>query len=143
MLKPSQFSHIRAFLSKLPGFSKPDKNSLGFMNATQFLGALNDNIYKLVLIFFLIQVQGKAEANTILSLAGAIFVIPFLLFSSMAGILADRYSKTHLIVGVKALEIVVMVFAVLAFAFKWTWGGYFLLFLLSTLAALFLWRVSW
>ncbi len=107
------------------------------MNATQFLGALNDNIYKLVLIFFLIQIQGTSEANTILSLAGAIFVIPFLLFSSFAGILADRYSKTHLIIGVKALEIVVMLFAVLAFAFKLTWSSYFLLFLLSTLAALF------
>lgn len=107
------------------------------MNGVQFLGALNDNIYKLVLIFFLIQVQGESEANKILSLAGAIFVIPFLLFSSFAGSLADRYSKSRLIIGVKAFEIVVMLFAVLAFAFKLTWIGYFLLFLLSTLAALF------
>lgn len=107
------------------------------MNAVQFLGALNDNIYKLVLIFFLIQIQGETEANKILSLAGAIFVIPFLLFSSFAGSLADRYSKSRIVIGVKALEIVVMLFAVLAFAFKLTWSGYFLLFLLSTLAALF------
>ncbi|MBS0628671.1 MAG: MFS transporter [Verrucomicrobia bacterium] len=137
MFKPSQFSTIRTFLSKIPGFSKPEKSSLGFLNATQFLVALNDNIYKLVLIFFLIQIKGADQANTILALAGAIFVIPFLLFSSVAGILADRYSKSTLIIGVKAFEIVIMLFAVLAFAFHLTWSSYFLLFLLSTLAALF------
>jgi len=132
-----QFSTIQRFLSRIPGFSKPDKSSLRYLNGVQFLSALNDNIYKLVLIFFLIQIQGTSEANTILSLAGAIFVIPFLLFSSAAGVLADRHSKSQIVIGVKILEIVVMLFAVVAFIFNWTWIGYILLFLLSTLAAIF------
>lgn len=132
-----QFSTIERLLSRFPGFSKPEKNSLHFLNSVQFLGALNDNIYKLVLIFYLIQIEGTASANTILSIAGAIFVIPFLIFSSFAGVLADRYSKSRLVLAIKVLEIIVMIFAVLAFAFKLTWSGYFLLFLLSTLAALF------
>ncbi len=132
-----QFSTIRGFLSKLPGFSNPEKHSLHFLNSTQFLGALNDNIYKLVLIFYLIQIKGPEHANAILSIAGAIFVIPFLLFSSTAGILADRFSKSRLVMIVKAAEIVIMVFAILAFAFKFTWSSYALLFLLSAQSAMF------
>ncbi|HSX12089.1 MAG TPA: MFS transporter, partial [Rhabdochlamydiaceae bacterium] len=132
-----QFSSIQRFLSKLPGFSKPDRHSLGFLNASQFLGVLNENIYKLVLVFFLIDIEGVEKANNILSLTGAIFVIPFLLFSSLAGVLADRFSKSRLIMGIKAAEILVMGLILFAFAFQSRVGGYCLLFLLTTQEALF------
>lgn len=132
-----QLSKIHNFLAKLPGFSNPEKHSLGFLNVSQFCGALNDNIYKLVLIFFLIQMQGTEQANTILSAAGAIFVIPFLLFSSAAGILADKLSKNRIIIFLKVTEMLVIFLAILAFAFKITWGSYILLFLLSTQSAAF------
>ncbi len=121
----------------MPGFSKPDKHSLAFLNAVQFLGALNDNIYKLAVIFFIIRLEGAQNANYILSAAGAVFVIPFLLFSSAAGILADRMSKSRFIIGVKASEIVIMIFALFAFAFKIKLGSYALLFLLATQSAVF------
>ena len=62
-----RFSSIHRFLSKFPGFRNPEKHSLRFMNVAQFCGALNDNIYKLVLIFFLIQLEGTQHANAILS----------------------------------------------------------------------------
>jgi len=107
------------------------------MNIAQFCGALNDNIYKLVLIFYLIQLEGTERANAILSAAGAIFVIPFLLFSSAAGILADRFSKNRMVIIIKTTEIFIMVLAVLAFAFKFTWSSYAILFLLSTQSAFF------
>lgn len=131
------FLAFQRFLSKLPGFSNPEKYSLGFLNATQFFGALNDNIYKLALIFFLIEVQGTERANTILSAAGALFVIPFLLFSSAAGVLADRYSKNRLIIIAKMAEVVTFTGVILAFAFKQVWLGYSLLFCLSTHSAFF------
>src|SRR5579862_4386843 len=63
--------------------------SLAYLNATQFFGALNDNIFKLFVIFLLISTLGKDQSNLILSMAGAIFVIPFLLFSHAAGVFAD------------------------------------------------------
>ncbi len=132
-----QFSWIRSFLSKLPGFSKPDRFSLGFLNASQFLGVLNENIYKLVLVFFLIDIEGVGKANNILSLTGAIFVIPFILFSSLAGVLADRFSKSRLIMLIKAAEIVIMSLILFAFAFQSRLAGYCLLFLLTTQEALF------
>ncbi len=133
----NQFSKLHHFLSKFPGFSNPEKYSLGFLNSAQFCGALNDNIYKLALIFYLIQLKGPEQANNILSIAGAIFVIPFLLFSSASGILADRMSKNRIIIAIKVTEILIILLAISAFAFKITWGSYVILFLLSTQSAVF------
>ncbi|HNA62001.1 MAG TPA: MFS transporter, partial [Rhabdochlamydiaceae bacterium] len=101
------------------------------------MGVLNDNIFKLVIAFLLIDIIGKEHASSILSLAGAIFVIPFLLFSSTAGVLADRLSKQRLMMWMKAAEMATMVLATVAFAFKSVWGSCGLLFLLSTHSALF------
>jgi len=132
-----QFAGIQRFLSKLPGYTDPEKHSLGFLNCAQFLGALNDNTYKLALIFFLIELKGASSANTILSAAGAIFVIPFLLFSSMAGVLADRYSKNRIVILIKAAEIGIVLGIIASFAFKQVWLGYALLFCLATQSAFF------
>ncbi|MBF8262966.1 MAG: putative rane protein [Parachlamydiales bacterium] len=111
--------------------------SFYFLNATQFLVALNDNIFKLLVIYLLINVKGAASAPTVLALAGAIFVIPFLLFSSGAGVLADRISKRTIIVFAKALEVVVMIFGLAAVWFESAWGSYTALFFLSMEAAIF------
>ena len=135
--KTSWISGFGNFLSKLPGFSRPDKHSLHFLNIAQFMGVLNDNIFKLVIAFFLIDIQGPEHASVILAIIGAIFVIPFLLFSSSAGVLADRHSKQRLMMIFKGIEMVTMILAMLAFGFKSVWGCYTLLFLLSTHSAMF------
>lgn len=132
-----QFSSIQRFLSKFPGFRNPEKNSLLFMNISQFCGVLNDNIYKWILIFFMIQTKGTEHTNSILTAAGAIFVIPFLLFSSIAGILADRFSKNRMVMAIKASEIFIVLLAPLAFAFNFSAISYAILFLLSTQSAFF------
>jgi len=137
LLPKSKFDGLARFFSKLPFFSRPDKHSLHFLNCAQFMGVLNDNIFKLVIAFLLIDIIGKEHASSILSLAGAIFVIPFLLFSSTAGVLADRFSKQRLMMWMKAAEMATMVLAMVAFAFKSVWGSCGLLFLLSTHSALF------
>lgn len=111
--------------------------SFYLLNATQFLGALNDNIFKLLVIYLLIHVKGPSSANTILSLAGAIFVIPFLLFSSGAGVLADKISKRTVIVFAKVLEVLFMSFSVFAVSAQWEFGSFMGLFLLASHSALF------
>lgn len=116
---------------------RTDFRSFYFLNATQFLGALNDNIFKLLVIYLLINVKGPEAANSILSLAGAIFVIPFLLFSPSAGVLADRMSKRTIIVFVKVFEVAVMVFGLLMVSFQWEFGSYIALFLMATHSAIF------
>ncbi len=111
--------------------------SFAWLNATQFLGALNDNIFKLLSFFFVIGLLGAEQASMWVSLGGAIFVIPFLLFTPAAGVLADRLSKRTITVCVKFLEIVVMALAALAFSMKWAPGAYIVLFLMSAQSALF------
>src|SRR3990167_240090 len=118
-------------------FSRTDFRSFYLLNATQFLGALNDNIFKLLVIYLLIYIKGAAAAPTILSLAGAIFVIPFLLFSSGAGVLADKISKRTIIVVAKCLELAIMLFAVLAIYLESEFGAFTCLFFMAAQSALF------
>lgn len=112
-------------------------SSFTYLNVTQFLGALNDNIYKLLIVYFLIQLQGVEHSHQILAITGAIFVIPFLLFSAGSGTMADRFSKRDIIVTTKILELVIMGLGVCAFAFQSKWGSYAILFLLATQSAIF------
>lgn len=112
-------------------------SSFTYLNVTQFLGALNDNIYKLLIVYFFIQQEGMEYSHQILATTGAIFVIPFLLFSAISGTLADRFSKRDIIVTTKILELVIMGLAVCAFAFQSKWGSYGILFLLATQSAIF------
>lgn len=127
----------KRFFGNMPSFSKSGKYALTFLNMTQFLGVINDNVFKFVMAFLLIDALGVAKASSILSATGAIYVIPFLLFSSSAGILADRFSKQKLLVIMKVMEMVLMFLAIFAFSLKSVWGCYTLLFFLSMHSALF------
>lgn len=115
------------------------KGSFSFscLNIAQFLGALNDNIYKPLTIFFLLSVLGQEKSSIILSTVGALYVVPFLLFSSMGGVLADRFSKQKLIQILKGAEIFFMLLALWAFYTKSQGGCYLLLFLVATHSAIF------
>ncbi len=118
-------------------FSTPKKHSLGFLNLAQFFGVINDNVFKFVMAFLLIEALGAHRASEVLAITGAVYVIPFLLFSSSAGILADRFSKQKLLIVLKIAEIFIMALAMVAFHYRNIWGCYTLLFLLSTHSAMF------
>ena len=118
-------------------FLTRQSSSLTYLNVTQFLGALNDNIFKLLIAYFCIEIEGPESSTRVLATAGAIFVIPFLLFSSTSGMLADRFSKRNIIVVCKALELVIMTLGVVALTLKSPWGAYVILFLMATQSALF------
>jgi acyl-[acyl-carrier-protein]-phospholipid O-acyltransferase/long-chain-fatty-acid--[acyl-carrier-protein] ligase len=81
---------------------------------TQFLGALNDNIYKMIVSVMAIRLAGGANSGRYLAIAGAVFVIPFLIFAGYAGQLADRFSKTRVLQITKSLEVVTMLMGILA-----------------------------
>lgn len=112
-------------------------SSFTYLNVTQFLGALNDNIFKLLVVYFCIQMLGIEQSHKILALSGAIFVIPFLLFSAFSGSLADKFSKRNIIVFTKIFEVFVMMCALVSFYFESTWGAYSVLFFLATQSAIF------
>lgn len=85
---------------------------------TQFLGAFNDNVFRngliIVITFQGIRVSGLG-ASELANLAGALFILPFFLFSATAGQLADKYEKSRLMRAVKLLEVVLMTLAAIAF----------------------------
>lgn len=111
--------------------------SFACLNTAQFFGALNDNIYKLLVIFFLLSISDPNKQGLIVSTAGALYVIPFLVFSPLAGVLADRFSKRKLIQVLKGTELIILTAALPAFYYKSPSGAYLLLFLLATHSALF------
>jgi acyl-[acyl-carrier-protein]-phospholipid O-acyltransferase / long-chain-fatty-acid--[acyl-carrier-protein] ligase len=107
------------------------------LNIAQFCGALIDNIFKLFAMLFLIRLQGSEDAASITATASAIFVLPFLLFSAAAGVLADRYSKRTVLVASKVFELAVMLAAVLAFQRTQPLFLYAILFLISLQSTLY------
>ncbi len=96
---------------------KPLYRRSGFLAflATSFLGAFNDNFFKLIVTCFAISRLSKSELNTYVPLTGAMFVLPYLLCSSYAGYLADRFAKRRLLIWTKWLELLVMLFGLWLF----------------------------
>jgi 1-acyl-sn-glycerol-3-phosphate acyltransferase len=77
----------------------------------QFLGALNDNVFKQALVILLAYQTASFTAmssDTLQNVAQALFILPFLLFSATAGQLADKYEKSALITITVAIELAVM-----------------------------------
>ena len=84
---------------------------------TQFSGAANDNLFKFaftVMVTYQISVSWLEPAMAGIVI-GALFILPFLLFSATAGQLTDKFEKTTLIRVVKNLEIVIMAIAAWGF----------------------------
>ncbi len=84
---------------------------------TQFSGAANDNLFKFaftVMVTYQLQI-GWLPPSLAGLVIGALFILPFLLFSATSGQLADKYDKRMLIIFVKRLEIVIMALAAWGF----------------------------
>ncbi|MCH9614561.1 MAG: Lysophospholipid transporter LplT [Chlamydiia bacterium] len=113
------------------------KHAPWFLNVAQLLGVVNDNVFKLLIAYLFIDLKGVEHSSEILFWVGTIYVVPFLLFSNAAGVLADRFSKSKMIVFLKLTEVVIMVFGVFAFWFKSEFSSYTLLFFLSVQSAFF------
>ena len=84
---------------------------------TQFLGAGNDNVFKFaftILVTYQLQVAWMPPALAGLVI-GALFILPYVLFSATSGQVTDKYDKTTLIRFVKNLEIAIMLLATYGF----------------------------
>jgi len=81
----------------------------------QFLGALNDNVFKHALVILVLYggwTIGTLAPDQFAVVAGAIFITPFLLFSAWGGQLADGMDKARLVKLLKSVEIVIALIAV-------------------------------
>ncbi|HTZ49222.1 MAG TPA: acyl-[ACP]--phospholipid O-acyltransferase [Verrucomicrobiae bacterium] len=106
--------------------------------ATQFQGAFNDNALKFLILYLVIgtNLTPKQEEDVTLWV-GALFALPFILFSMTGGYLADRYSKRKVTIGTKIFELGVMLFAIFGFLVQSMPMLLAALFLASTQGALF------
>ncbi len=85
---------------------------------TQFLGAMNDNVFKVAftsLVTYHTALFSGVEAGTAAFLISAIFIAPFVLFAATSGQIADKQEKSRLIRMVKPLEILIMVVGMAGF----------------------------
>jgi len=116
------------------------------MTVTQFFGAFNDNLFKQLVLLLAVTLSAAAATEegasgpNLQGIAMLVFSVPFILFSTFAGFVADRGSKTRVIVLAKVAEIVVMAFGLLAF-FLFDMSGFtglcVVLFLMGTQSAFF------
>ncbi|MGO9270613.1 MAG: acyl-[ACP]--phospholipid O-acyltransferase [Terriglobia bacterium] len=104
---PSSSQGYAQLLKRQPG--------LAFLVAAQALSVFNDNAYKTILIFYaLAHASSPGELAWMIPTAGGLLVIPYILFSSYAGQVADRFSKRNVIITMKGLEILLMTLATVA-----------------------------
>lgn len=104
--------------------------------AAQALGAFNDNAFK-TFVALLAVAADPAGAPKLIAVAGGLFVLPFLLFSTLAGDAADRWSKSRLLVIFKAAELALLLLAVPALAAGSLPALLALMFLMGTHSAFF------
>ena len=108
----------------------------GFIG-TQFLGAFNDNIFKMLVVCAAAAVLTPEAKRDYIPLASALFILPYLLFSAFAGYLADRFSKRSVMIATKAAEIVIMITGGILFHFNATYALLAVLFFMGAQSAFF------
>ena len=84
---------------------------------TQALGAFNDNAFRNAMVMLVAFQMGLDDRTVSLytSLAPALFILPYFLFSATAGQLAEKYEKTRIIRFVKLFEIGAILTAAVGF----------------------------
>ena len=116
-----------------------ERRFLPFFGA-QALGAFNDNVFKNALV--ILATYNAATYTTIRPqlltyLASGLFILPFVLFSGLAGQLADRYDKVLVIRAVKFCEVAIVTLAGLGFALHQIWVLLAALFLMGAHSTFF------
>jgi len=114
------------------------KRGFWMLIATQFQGALNEQGLKQLIVFLVMgMVLRDAEKDRLVLLIGALFAIPYILFSMTGGFLADRYSKRSVTIATKVFEAGVMLLAMAGLARQNLSLEFAAVFLASTQAAIF------
>ena len=107
---------------------------------TQFFGAFNDNVFKNAFVIWLTySVANNLNMNVqmMVTIAFALFILPFFLFSTIAGQVADKYEKSQLVCFVKISEIVIMSGVFFGFYLQNIYVLLFLLFLMGVQSTFF------
>ncbi|MCU1723045.1 MFS transporter [Pseudomonas sp. 5P_5.1_Bac1] len=105
---------------------------------TQSLGAFNDNLYKQSLILaILYKLSIGGDGSMLVNLCALLFILPFFLFSALAGQFGEKYTKDALIRAIKLAEVVIMSIGAVGFLYNQLWLMLLALFAMGTHSALF------
>ncbi|MFL1419674.1 MFS transporter [Pseudomonas fildesensis] len=125
MSHPSQFTLLRT------------RRFLPFF-ITQLLGAFNDNIFKQSLILaILYKLTIDGDRSIWVNLCALLFILPFFLFSALAGQFGEKFNKDALIRAIKIGEIVIMAVGAMGFLYNHLELMLLALFAMGTHSALF------
>src|SRR5215470_14642011 len=103
----------------------------------QFFSAFSDNFLKNALVFLLLYKIGGPDAESLITLAAAIFIAPYFFLSALGGEIADRYDKARVAQRLKLAEIGVALIAVAGFSLHSIYILFIALFLFGVIASLF------
>lgn len=103
----------------------------------QFLTALNDNLLKNALAVLVIYKLALDNGPVIGTLAGAVLILPFFIFSAVAGQIADKFDKAEIAAKLKLIEIPIAVIAAIGFLIPSVPMLFVALLLFGTLSAFF------
>ncbi len=79
---------------------------------TQFLGAFNDNLFKsalVTLITYGMITSFGIPSGVLVTIVAGLFILPFFLFSSLAGDISDKFEKSFIVKMTKVTELVLMI----------------------------------
>src|SRR5690242_7430736 len=83
--------------------------SFWLMFVVEFQNAFSDNVLRWLVTFLIVGMGLSLETrDSLVPLVGAVFALPFILFSMTGGFFADRFSKRNVAIGVKCAELVIM-----------------------------------
>ncbi|MCP4639618.1 MAG: MFS transporter [bacterium] len=109
---------------------------------TQFQGAFSDNLYRFIIVFMMLERHAASGADKNLSLyysalGTILFSVPYLVFPSITGVLADRFSKRSVTIATKVWEVMVMILGLYAFYHGNEYLILFMLYLMFMQSAFF------
>lgn len=110
--------------------AKPLTKSFFALFIAQFCGSLNDNFFRITITTLV--AFGFIAFNSpaiLIYLSLGLFILPYFLFSSLAGQMADKYSKKQLLIWLKIFEVTISLLAIAAFAFQSLLGLLLLIFM--------------
>ena len=106
------------------------------LGLTKFLSNFNDNALKAVAMMLAVNEfkDDPGSQAALIAVSGMIFMLPFVLFPTVAGWLADRYPKRSILIVAKWAELVIITLGMFSFALIPTWGFGPLMFIVFLMA---------
>lgn len=135
-LKPRRSSKV----TKPSADSRTDTiGSMSFQSLlfTQLLTSINDNVFRWLVVGIGKDYVDQSQVGWVLAMGLGCFVLPYIVFASIAGWLADRFSKRDVIIACKFAEIAIMSLGVLAIVWGHLWFLFVVVAMMGAQSALF------